>query len=96
MPATLSDARDVDLSEVERVVGERSFQRGRSYARANRVLKLEWDAGMGTLTGTVVGNGALYSTGAFFSAAGDSLAFDDDGDLFAGSLTAEDIRGLLS
>ena len=67
MPTAVSDIHDVELAEVEAVVGPRSFQRGRSYARANRVLALEWDADTATLTGSVVGNGALYSTGAFFS-----------------------------
>jgi hypothetical protein len=42
------------------------------------VLALECDAGTATLTGSVVGNGALYSTGGFFSAENDgSLTFDD-------------------
>ncbi len=78
VPAAVADIREVELSAVEAAVGTRSFQRGRSYARANRVLELEWDADTATLTGTVVGNGALYSTGAFFSAEGDgSLKFDD-------------------
>ncbi len=76
--ATISDILDVELSEVEATVGSRSFQRGRSYARANRVLRLAWDAGTATLTGSVVGNGALYDTGAFFSADDDrSLTFQD-------------------
>jgi superfamily II DNA or RNA helicase len=78
--ATIGDVHDVDLSEVERVVGERSFQRGRSYARAGRVLELEWDPDTVTLTGTVVGNGATYNTGAFFSATGGGLLTLDDGE----------------
>ena len=78
VPAAVADIREVELSEVEAVVGTRSFQRGRSYARANRVLELEWDADTATLTGTVVGNGALYSTCAFFSARdGGTLTLDD-------------------
>ncbi len=53
------------------VVGERSFERGHRYARGNRVLRIEWDADTTTLTGSVVGHGALYDTAAFFSAAED-------------------------
>jgi superfamily II DNA or RNA helicase len=78
VPAVVADIHEVELSEVEAAVGTRSFQRGRSYARANRVLELEWDADTATLTGTVVGNGALYSTCGFFSAGdGGTLTFDD-------------------
>jgi superfamily II DNA or RNA helicase len=69
---------DVELSEVEAAVGPRSFQRGCSYARGNRVTAIEWDASTETLTGSVVGHGALYETAAFFgSDGGGSLAFDD-------------------
>ncbi|HEY5342904.1 MAG TPA: DEAD/DEAH box helicase [Solirubrobacteraceae bacterium] len=69
---------DVELAEVEAAVGSTSFGRGRSYARANRVLKIEWDPDTETLTGSVVGQGALYDTAAFFASDGDgSLAFDD-------------------
>ena len=67
MLATVTDM-DIDLSDVEAAVGARSFQRGRSYAR-NRVLKVEWHGDTATLTGSVVGNGALYETAAFFSSA---------------------------
>jgi superfamily II DNA or RNA helicase len=78
VPAAVADVHEVELSEVEAAVGTRSFQRGRSYARANRVLELEWDADTATLTGTVVGNGALYSTCGFFSAGErGTLTFDD-------------------
>ncbi len=69
MLAIVSDTHDVELSEVEAAVGERSFERGRSYARRNRVLRVEWDADTATLTGSVVGHGALYDTAAFFSVA---------------------------
>ena len=48
--------------------GRGRFSAGAATRARNRVLELEWDAGTATLTGTVVGNGALYSTCAFFSA----------------------------
>jgi superfamily II DNA or RNA helicase len=76
--AAMSELSDVDLSEVESAVGARSFQRGRSYARAKRVLSVEWDPSAETLTGSVVGNGALYDTAAFFVGGdGGVLAFED-------------------
>ena len=66
------------MAEVEATVGSTSFKRGRSYARANRVLRIEWDPGTETLTGSVVGRGALYDTAAFFASdGGSSLAFED-------------------
>jgi hypothetical protein len=74
----VSELSDVELSEVEATVGTRSFQRGRSYARANRVVTIEWDPDVNTLTGAVVGQGALYDTAAFFTSdGGGSLGFDD-------------------
>jgi hypothetical protein len=57
---------DVDLSEVEDVVGPRAFERGRAYARRGRALKLRWDPGTATLSGSVVGHGGLYTTVAYF------------------------------
>jgi superfamily II DNA or RNA helicase len=73
----IAELREVELAEVEAAVGARSYARGRGYAR-NRVLAVEWDAKGETLTGSVVGQGALYDTAAFFTAdrAG-ALAFDD-------------------
>jgi SWIM zinc finger len=65
-------------TEVESAVGARSFQRGRSYARSKRVRSVEWDPSAETLTGSVVGNGALYDTAAFFvGGGGGALAFED-------------------
>ncbi len=76
--AANSDVSDVDLSRVEAAVGSRSFGRGRGYARRDRVVSIEWDPDGETLTGSVVGQGALYSTAAFFAeGAGGALAFDD-------------------
>jgi superfamily II DNA or RNA helicase len=76
--AATSDLSGFDLSEVEAAVGTRSFQRGRNYARSGRVRSLAWDASDETLTGSIVGNGALYETAAYF--VGEStggLAFED-------------------
>jgi len=75
--STISELNEVDLSGVEAAVGPRSFERGRSYARGNRVLAVEWDADTDTLTGSVVGQGALYDTAAFFAEHDGALAFDD-------------------
>jgi superfamily II DNA or RNA helicase len=71
---------DVELSEVEAAVGSRSFKRGRDYARGNRVIAIEWNADTGTLTGSVVGQGALYDTAAFFASDGGGLLGFDDGE----------------
>ena len=78
MLSAIREVDDVEMAEVEAAVGSTSFKRGRSYARANRVLRIEWDPGTETLTGSVVGQGALYDTAAFFASdGGSSLAFDD-------------------
>ena len=78
MLAAIRELGDVELSDVETVVGSRSFKRGRGYARGNRVLAIEWDEVDDTLTGSVLGNGALYSTAAFFAYDADrGLLFDD-------------------
>lgn len=76
--AAISEVSDVDLSRVEAAVGSRSFKRGRAYAHRNRVASIEWDPDGETLTGSVVGQGALYDTAAFFAAGHDgALAFSD-------------------
>lgn len=76
--SAISELCDVELSEIEVAVGSQSFQRGRRYARGNRVVAIEWDSDAERLTGSVVGQGALYSTAAFFAGSGDgALAFDD-------------------
>jgi len=68
----------IELSEVEAVVGSRSFKRGHGYARGDRVAAIKWDPNDETLRGSVIGQGALYSTAAFFATDQDgSLAFDD-------------------
>ncbi len=75
--SAISEVDDVGLAAVEAAVGSTSFGRGRSYARSNRVLKIEWDPDTATLTGSVVGHGALYDTAAFFTSDDGSLEFDD-------------------
>ncbi len=74
---TITELGDVALSEVEHAVGKRSFARGRTYARGNRVLSIAWESTEQTLTGTVVGQGGLYDVSAFvcIDAAG-APAFD--------------------
>jgi hypothetical protein len=52
-----------------------TFKRGAGYARDGRVLELDWDDAGQTLSATVVGNGALYQTEAYFEADGDELSF---------------------
>lgn len=76
--AEISEQEVFEPARLEAVVGPRSFKRGSEYARANRVMGLEWDADTGTLTGTVIGNGAFYNTAAFFAVdSGGALALDD-------------------
>jgi hypothetical protein len=60
VPSAITELCDFELSEVEAAVGSRSFDRGRAYARRGRVVEIEWDADAATLTGSVVGRGALY------------------------------------
>jgi superfamily II DNA or RNA helicase len=74
----INELRGVELSGIEAAVGARSFNRGRGYARGNRVIAIDWDPAAGTLTGSVVGQGALYSTSAFFADGHNGgLTFDD-------------------
>jgi superfamily II DNA or RNA helicase len=73
-----SELCDIDLSEVQSAVGSRSFDRGRAYARRGRVAKVEWDPDADTLIGSVVGQGALYDTAAFFvGGPGGALEFEN-------------------
>ena len=73
-----SQLSGIDPGEVEATVGSRSYARGLDYAQNNRVVAIEWDASTGTLTGSVLGRGALYDTAAFFTVDRDgALAFDD-------------------
>jgi superfamily II DNA or RNA helicase len=78
VPTATTELCDFELCEVEAAVGPRAFDRGRAYARRGRVLEVEWDPDGQTLTGSVVGQGALYDTQAFFVDGGDgALEFED-------------------
>ncbi len=78
MLAATREFGDVELSDVEAAVGTQSFKRGRGYARGSKVVAVEWDENAETLTGSVLGHGAVYSTSAFFAADRDGeLVFDD-------------------
>ena len=44
------------------------------------MLAIEWDSDTETLTGSVVGQGALYDTAAFFTSDGGGLLGFDDGE----------------
>ena len=66
VPLATAELSDFQLSDVEATVGSRSFERGRAYARRGRVAEVEWDPEAATLTGSVVGQGGVYDTRAFF------------------------------
>jgi superfamily II DNA or RNA helicase len=68
---------DLESSELEDQFSATTFKRGRSYARGNRVLSLEWDEDEQMLSASVVGHGAIYDTSAYFEGEGDELAFAD-------------------
>jgi hypothetical protein len=73
----IAELGDAELAKVEAAVGSSSFSCGRGYAR-NRVVAIERDPNAETLTGSVVGHGALCDTAAFFAAEPDgALTFDD-------------------
>lgn len=76
MQGAIEELSKIDLSEVREAVGSRSFGRGRSYERDQRVMAVEWDPSDLTLTGSVAGT-ALYTTTAYFTDADGSLAFED-------------------
>ena len=65
----------IDLAEVREEVGSRSYERGRAYARARRVVAVDWDPEELTLKGTVVGT-APYVTIAHLAEVDGGLAFD--------------------
>ena len=75
MPGAIGELSGIDLSEVKEEVGSRSFGRGRTYARNQRVVAVDWDPNDLTLRGTVVGT-APYVTTAYFADVDGGLAFD--------------------
>ncbi|HZK15432.1 MAG TPA: SWIM zinc finger family protein, partial [Solirubrobacterales bacterium] len=75
MPGAIEELSRIDLSEVREEVGSRAFERGRSYARAQRVAAVDWDPSDLTLKGTVVGT-SPYVTIAYFAEVDGRLEFD--------------------
>ncbi len=75
MQGAIDELSGIDLSEVRKEVGSKSYQRGRAYARAQRVVAVDWDPSELTLRGTVIGT-APYVTTAYFAEVNGSLAFD--------------------
>jgi superfamily II DNA or RNA helicase len=65
----------IPLDEIAGAVGESSYDRGAAYARAHRVLSLEWDEDELSLVGTVLGSG-LYTTTLEFVADRSGIEFD--------------------
>jgi superfamily II DNA or RNA helicase len=61
----IPDLVDLDRAALVRTVGRPTLDRGIGYADS-RVLHLEWDAGLFELEGVVAGNGAVYTTRAWF------------------------------
>lgn len=55
----LGDGWWVDLDEIEDAVGAGAFERGRTYARDGRVVKVAWDPGALLLRGSVIGSRGL-------------------------------------
>src|SRR4051794_34841047 len=68
MGSAASEVIDIGRSRVEAAVGRGAFDRGLDYARRGRVLRLAWEGEGSTLSGSVVGQGGLYRTVAFFEA----------------------------
>ena len=75
MPGAIDELSRIDLSEVREEVGSRSFDRGRAYARNQRVVAVDWDPSDLTLRGTVIGT-APYVTTAYFAEVDGGLALD--------------------
>jgi superfamily II DNA or RNA helicase len=75
MPGAIEELSGIDLSEVREEVGSRAFERGRSYARAQRVAAVDWDPSDLTLKGTVVG-ASPYVTIAYLAEVDGGLEFD--------------------
>ena len=60
----------VDITDIQRLVGPASFQRGLAYSRGGAVVTLDWDAVTRQLTGTVIGSTPVpYRCSSLISAA---------------------------
>ena len=80
MPSATAKLGNLELSEVAVAVGSRSFERGRAYVRRGQVLEVAWEPDGVALTGSVVGNGALYTTTAIFAESSEGTLEFEDGD----------------
>ncbi|MBG6190012.1 superfamily II DNA or RNA helicase [Arthrobacter sp. CAN_A212] len=70
MPQTSSPM--IDVTDIIRMVGGASFQRGQTYAKQGAVTQLAWDPSANTLDARVQGNSpGAYRTRLFLSAKGD-------------------------
>ncbi|HTC73635.1 MAG TPA: SWIM zinc finger family protein, partial [Solirubrobacteraceae bacterium] len=75
MPVRLGSLGDVQISDFDACFSATTFDRGARYAREDRVLSPLWDEDEYTLSASVVGHGAIYSTTAYFEDDGDRIAF---------------------
>jgi superfamily II DNA or RNA helicase len=75
MPVRLGSLGDAQISDFDAYFSATSFDRGARYAREGRVQSPHWDADECTLSASVVGHGAIYSTTAYFEDDGDEIAF---------------------
>ena len=75
MPVRLGSLGDVQISDFDECFSATAFSRGARYAREDRVLSLDWDEHEYALSASVVGQGAIYSTTAYFEDDGDRIAF---------------------
>ncbi len=77
VPAALADLSDLAVSELEAHFSDSAFRRGETYARTGRVQELSWDEEHTALSASVIGNGAVYTTVAYFVDADDGRALID-------------------
>jgi superfamily II DNA or RNA helicase len=75
MAGAVADLSELDPSDLKHRFGAKTWARGGGYARGRRVLSLEWDEDERTLSASVVGNGSIYRTTAYFSDDGDGPDF---------------------
>ncbi len=75
MAVTAARLSDLELRDFEAHFSATSLERGARYARGNRVLSVAWDEHEQTLSARVVGQGAVYSTTAYFEDDGDGVEF---------------------
>jgi superfamily II DNA or RNA helicase len=74
--STITAVGGIELRSLRPAVGPRTFDRGHGYARAGRVLSLEWNRDELVLLADVAGHGAVYETIAYLEAGEDgSITF---------------------